>query len=94
MVNKLKRDTKRDEKVEKLKVKVLDTLKVRERKDRDLSCESVKSGISDWGDTDINTERGSTRFRSDDSDTDNPNPKKSSRKSRPILKPPKIVISK
>ena len=94
MVNKLKRDTKRNEKVEKLKGKVLDTLKVKERKDRSLSCESVKSGISDWGDTDSMSERGSTRPRSDDSDTENPNPKKSSRKSRPAIKPPRIVMSK
>ena len=40
-LNKLKRDNKRDEKVAKLKGKVLDTLKVVERKKRDLSCDSV-----------------------------------------------------
>ena len=58
---KLKRDNKRDEKVAKLKGKVLDTLKVMERKKRDLSCDSVKSWTSDWGST-SDREKSSERF--------------------------------
>ena len=42
-VHKLRRGDKRDEKIAGLKTKVLDTLKVKERRNRDLSCESIKS---------------------------------------------------
>ena len=48
-VDKLKRDNKREGKVANLKKKILDTLKVEEKKKRDLSVESVRSGCSDWG---------------------------------------------
>ena len=45
-VHKLKRGDKRDEKVAGLKTKVLDTLKVKERRNRDLSTESINSDCS------------------------------------------------
>ena len=48
-MNTLKRDNKRDQRVASLKEKVLNTLKVSEKKKRDLSCESVRSGCSGWG---------------------------------------------
>ena len=48
-VDKLKRDDKRESKVANLKKKILDTLKVEEKKKRDLSCDSVKSDCSGWG---------------------------------------------
>jgi hypothetical protein len=47
-VDKLKGDDKRESKVANLKKKILDTLKVEEKKKRDLSCESVKSDCSGW----------------------------------------------
>ena len=98
-VNKLKRDKTRDEKVASLKEKVLETLKVHEKKKRDISCESVQSGCSGWdsgGGRGISTEsRGKVRNRSDDSDDDREKPKsdKQARKSRPYLKPPKIILT-
>ena len=48
-VHKLKRDDKHDEKIAGLKTKVLQTLKVKERRHRDLSSDSVKSDCSGWG---------------------------------------------
>ena len=100
-VNKLRRDNKRDKKVANLKEKVLNTLKVSEKKRRDLSCESVRSGCSGWGpggsgsDRDLSTDsRGEIRQRSDDEDFKDTQPKKSLRRSRSLLQPPKIIISK
>ena len=96
-LNKLKRDNKRDEKDAKLKGKVLDTVKVVERKKRNLSCDSVKSWTSDWGSTsdrEKSSERGSTRPRSEDSDPEHHKPNKTLRKSRAVLLPPKIIVSK
>lgn len=101
-VNKLKRDKHRDTKVANLKAKVLQTLKVNERKKRDLSCDSIRSGCLGWNqetggsDRDASTDsRGKTRARSDDSDEDLLHPKsdKQARKSRSFLKPPKIILS-
>ena len=99
-VHTLKRDDKRDGKVANLKKKILNTLKVNERKTRDLSCESVKSDCSGWGHGGSASDRekspdirGATRPRSDDEDNE-PEAKKSQRISRTILRPPKIVISK
>ena len=100
-VDKLKRDNKREGKVANLKKKILDTLKVEEKKKRDLSVESVRSGCSDWGNDRAGcvndrekspASRGSTRARSDDEESAG-KPKKSFRPSRSILKPPKIVLS-
>ena len=101
-VNKLKRDTNRDQKVSNLKEKVLATLKVNERRKRDWSCESVKSGCSGWGSGAVVNERsnstdsrGRVRERSDDSDEESQQPKsdKLPRKSRSVLKPPKIILT-
>ena len=96
-VNKLKRDAHRDEKVANLKKKVLETLKVNEKKKRDISCESVKSECLGWdsGRSSSIDSRGKIRNRSDDSDDGGPQPKseKQSRKSRSLLKPPKIVLT-
>ena len=94
-VNKLRRDDKRDGKVANLKKKVLNTLKVDEQKKRDLSCDSIKSDCSAWGnDGNSDTEiRGETRNRSDD-ETIEPDRKKQVRQSRQLLKPPKIVLTK
>ena len=99
-VHTLKRDDKRDGKVAKLKEKVLDTLKLDERKKRDLSCESIKSDCSGWGHSGSLSDRekspdvrGATRLRSED-DEPVPDAKKSLRNSRSTLRPPKIVISK
>ena len=99
-VHTLKRDDKREGKVANLKKKILDTLKVEERKKRDLSCDSVKSDCSGWGlggagsDRDKSPgSRGETRHRSEDEEMES-QVKKSMRKSRKILKPPKIVLSK
>ena len=98
-VHKLKRGDKRDEKVAALKSKVLKTLKVKERKKRDLSCESVRSGCSGWdGDEDTRDRsssvgsRGSVRPRSDDED-ELQRAKKSAHQHQPILRPPKIILS-
>ena len=99
LVDKLKRDKKREEKVTNLKKKVIATLKVKERRERDLSCDSVRSGCSGWGqgeassDREKSSERGETRHRSDDDDN-GPLPKKTLKKSKPLLQPPKIVLSK
>ena len=100
-VHTLKRDSKREKKIENLKKKIFDTLKVNERKKRDLSCDSVRSDCSGWdqgGTSDgekrsDSSNRGATRPRSDD-DEKEPDRKKSMRNSRTVLKPPKIVISK
>ena len=99
-VHTLKRDDKRDGKVTKLKEKILDTLKLVERKKRDLSCESIGSDCSGWGHSGSLSDRekspdvrGETRLRSED-DEPVPDAKKSLRNSRSILRPPKIVISK
>jgi hypothetical protein len=69
-VDKLKRDNKREGKVPNLKKKFLDTLKVEERKKRDLSCDSVKSDCSGWGQGGVGSDRekspgnrGETRHR-------------------------------
>ena len=86
---------KHDGKVANLKKKVLNTLKVEEQRKRDLSCESIKSNCSGWGD-DPNSDsevRGETRNRSDDDESE-PDPKKQLRQSRKLLKPPKIVLTK
>ena len=99
-VNNLKRDNKRNQKVEKLKEKVLNTLKVIEKKKRDLSCESVRSGCSGWGpggsssERDLSADRGEIRQRSEDEEFKEDQPSKSLRRSRSLLQPPKIVISK
>ena len=66
-VNKLKRDKTRDEKVASLKEKVLETLKVHEKKKRDISCDSVKSGCSGW-DSSTSGGGGGARGKDDDSD--------------------------
>ena len=99
-VNKLRRGDKRDEKVAGLKAKVLQTLKVTERKRRSLSYDSIKSDCSGWGGDENGLERdlssgsrGSIRKRSEEES--NPGgAKKSLKKSKLILKPPKIVITK
>ena len=98
-VNKLKRDNQRDKKVASLKAKVLDTLKVKERRNRDLSCESIKSDCSDWEWDDQNRERtsstgsrGKTRPRSED-DQGNADSKKPQNQRKPVLQPPKIILS-
>ena len=101
-VNKLKRDVNRDEKVANLKAKVLETLKVNEKKKRDLSCESVKSGCLGWDSGAAESERRSadgsrsrTRNRSGNSDDESnqSKPSKQARKSRTFLQPPKIILS-
>ena len=99
-LNTLKRDDKREGKVANLKKKILDSLKVEERKRRDLCYESVKSDCSGWGQVGAVSDRerspgnrGEIRQRSDDEENAT-KPNKSSRKSREILKPPKIVFSK
>ena len=93
-VNKLKRDSKRQVKINDLKKKVLDKLKVEEVRKRDISCDSIKSDCSAWGDGQSDTEtRGETRGRSDDDDSERTS-KKKARQSRNLLKPPKIVLSK
>ena len=93
--------TELGQKVEKLKEKVLNTLKVSEKKKRDLSCESVRSGCSGWGpggsssERDLSTDsRGEIRQRSEDEEFKEDQPSKSLRRSRSLLQPPKIVISK
>ena len=102
-VHKLKRGDTRDKKVENLKTKVLQTLKVVERRRRDLSCESVKSSCSLWDQDeqsktrDLSTEsRGSVRQRSSDSEEDLPKSKKAQHQSRSrrCLQPPKILLTK
>ena len=98
-VHKLKRGDKREEKITGLKAKVLQTLKVTERKKRSLSCENIRSGCSGWGmeETSLNRDkstdsRGSVRNRSEDEE--NPKaPKKLNQQKKPILNPPKILIS-
>ena len=99
-VNTLRRDDKRDSKVANLKQKIFDTLKVEEKKKRDLSCESVRSDCSGWGhgggtsDRDISPiSRGETRPRSEGDDEEISKPQKSRRQSRAVLRPPKIVLS-
>ena len=99
-VHTLKRDNKRDGKVANLKKKILDTLKVEEKKKRDLSCDSIRSDCSGWGLGGAGSDRerspgsrGETRQRSEDEEPES-QVKKSMRKSRTILKPPKIVLSK
>ena len=93
-VNKIRQDNKREQKIENLKEKVLDTLKVSERRGRDLSCESVRSGCSGWGDRDRSTDsRGEVRPRSEDDEPSLTQPKKSYRKSRSLINPPKIVVT-
>ena len=97
-VDKLKRDQKREEKVTNLKKKILATLKVKNRRERDLSCDSVRSGCSGWGlggassDREQSSERGETRHRSDD-DENEPESKKIVKRSKSLLQPPKIVLS-
>ena len=81
-------------KINDLKKKVLDKLKVEEVRKRDISCDSVKSDCSAWGDGQSDTEtRGETRGRSDDDEAE-PNSMKKVRQSRNLLKPPKIVLTK
>ena len=94
-VHKLKRDDKCDEKIAGLKTKVLQTLKVKERRHRDLSSDSVKSDCSGWGGDDNLENRGEVRPRpiSDDEDILQI-AKKTIKQTRPILRPPKILISK
>ena len=89
-VNTLKRDDKREGKVANLKKKILDSLKVEERKRRDLSCESISSDCSGWGQGEAISDRdrspgnrGEVRLRSDDEDNST-KPSKSSRKSRTV----------
>ena len=97
-VDKLKGDDKRESKVANLKKKILDTLKVEEKKKRDLSCESVKSDCSGWGQGGANSDRersldirGEIRNRSEDEELE-PKAKKTLRKSRQLLRPPKIIL--
>ena len=94
-INKLKRGDNRDEKIAGLKTKILDTLKVAEKKKRDLSCESIKSWCSGWNKEEVGRStstdsRGETRQRSEDEE----DPSQPKRQSRPLLRPPKILITK
>ena len=98
-VDKLRRGDKRDKKVAGLKAKVLDTLKVAERRKRNLSCDSVRSDCSGWGDENFrerelstDSSQGRVRKRSEDDFADL-EPKKSNRQTKPILLPPKIILS-
>ena len=95
-VNTLKRGENRDKKVAGLKAKVLDTLKVNERKKRNLSCDSVKSGCSGWesdsNHRDRSLSRGKIRQRSDD-ETPHNEVKKPNRENKHVTLPPKIVLS-
>ena len=93
-VHKLKRGDKRDKKVAGLKAKVLDTLKVAEKKKRHLSCDSVKSDCSGWGENDYkerNPSRGRVRQRSEESKDQESKKSKSLKKT--VLLPPKIILS-
>ena len=102
-VHKLRRGDKRDEKIAGLKSKVLQTLKVTERKKRSLSCDSIKSGCSGWGVDEVNLDskerdsstdsRGKVRRRSED-EIHSKAAKKPHHQRKTILQPPKIVISK
>ena len=96
-VHKLRRGDKRDEKIAALKTKVLDTLKVTERRKRNLSCESISSDCPGWGLEDPNPardqSRGSVRKRSEEENLPHV-AKKPHHQSRPLLKPPKILVSK
>ena len=95
-VHTLRRGDNRDKKVAGLKAKVLDTLKVAERRKRALSCESLKSECSGWGVDDCSRERsgsrGQVRPRSEDEHSDLGS-KKHTSQTKPILQPPKIVLS-
>ena len=97
-VHKLRRGDKRDEKIAGLKSKVLDTLKVKERRKRDLSAESVKSECPGWDMDETKhrekstDSRGSVRPRSEDDHSIQVS-KKLHHQARPPLKPPKILIS-
>ena len=95
-VHTLRRGDNRDKKVAGLKAKVLDTLKVAERRKRALSCESLKSECSGWGVDDCSCERsgsrGQVRPRSEDEHSDLGS-KKNTSQTKPILQPPKIVLS-
>ena len=94
-VHKLKRDDKREEKIAGLKTKVLQTLKVKERKHTDLSCDSIKIDCSGWGGNEHSDSRGEVRPRPPSGDEENlESAKKSHRQTRPLLRPPKILISK
>ena len=96
-VNTLKRGNNRDRKIAGLKAKVLDTLKVVERKKRDLSCESIESECAGWSQDENFRERslsrGTIRARSDDEGQGKEN-KKQNREYKNLPIPPKIVISK
>ena len=94
-VHTMKRDSKREIKIANLKKKILDTVKVQERRKRDISCESVRSDCSGWGRSndsrDKSTDsRGEVRPRSEDEE---PNNHAKKRASRQVLKPPKIILS-
>ena len=95
-IHKLKRGENHDKRIANLKTKVLQTLKVVERRKRDLSCESVKSSCSFWDmderSRDRADSRGSIRNRSE-SEEDMPKAKKTQHQSRPRLKPPKIILT-
>ena len=85
---KLKRGAICDEKIVHLKSKVLQTLKLVERRKRDLSCESVKSTSSNWDVDDTSrardsstVSRGCVRNRSESED-DLPDEKKTQHQSR------------
>ena len=95
-VHNLKKGDNCDRKVAGLKEKVLDTLKVAERRKRELSCDSLKSECSGWGVDDRSRDRsgsrGQIRARSDDDLSDLEN-KKPSSQMKPILQPPKIILS-
>jgi hypothetical protein len=95
-VHTLRRGDNRDKKVAGLKAKVLDTLKVAERRKRDLSCESLKSECSGWGVDDNSRERcgsrGQVRPRSEDEESVML-AKKLNIQTKSLLQPPKIVLS-
>ena len=96
-VHKLKRGDKRDDKIAGLKTKVLDTLKVKERRNRDLSCDSIKSDCSGWSmssNRDKSTDsRGSVRCGSEEDLTLHA-AKKPHKSRSPTIKPPTILVSK
>ena len=97
-VHTLRRGDDRDKKVAGLKAKVLDTLKVAERRKRDISSDSLKSECSGW-DVDDNfrdrsTSRGRVRPRSEDEYSELDAKKLQGQQKKPTSKPPKILLSK
>ena len=91
-VHKLKRGASRDERIKNLKTKVLQTLKVKERRHRELSGESVKSNCSTRDRAGSTDSRGSVRARFG-SEEDLPDPTKAQHQSRSRIKLPKILLT-